>query len=820
MQLKRKLYAALAVLVLLSVHPALRVQAQYMPVVYDRTYGEGMTYQYTCPVTNGEVALVGTENGVTTVTWINREGKAVSSHTLTQGFLNVNNAYHIGNKQLLILGQSTNWQGKKKKNEQGCARFIITNETGEVLSDVYVGEATGELFCGQRLRNGHVVVGGYELSPGGKQVGMLAKLDASGSVLYKYVSDEAGPCIGFDVLGSAREYIHAAFTAVEGTVSAVIRLDSEGKPVFITKFPESDFQLFKMLTAEDDHIFLIGNSLVSGGRVVKLRPEGDIVFNKEIVPASGETFIQYLSLAKNGNVLVGGNAADKSYYSLLRNDGTDLQKYVLKGVVTGMELNPLSGESIVVGYDSERLRGTIIGLAKDGRQTFQKATDGNFDQVHLLRGGVFLTSRADGRVCMLSASGELLFDRYAIEDDRREFEEILFTSNGDILFKDMKNRLIKLGHGLYVSDVKINKPVNGYTTALFTVTLTGYPTTDQGAPIPVRVEYATHDGTANSSDHFRAAKGSLSFVPANDGTSAYMIKQEIEVPVQANNLLEGRKAFEVRLTNVDQSYLIKPIGVGEIEDQEALVKLMRTRDGLEGAQDVEYELGIFKTSGDALVNATGSDIVIEGAYGKGTADNLDFDMGVAPSLVIAKGASSGLFNVETLEDTRYELPKSVVIDFKRIHTINDANLQFESSMLSCTGTIIDQPAHISISSLGDHGRMNNIVSGFFKISLLRASDGAILTNATGGDIAISCSVDSLTTAEEGKDFVLTNRHDLRIWGDGNRSAVNLNGIILYNQEKVGSKKLAVHIDSVNKPDNAPAILIAPTGSVAGFSILE
>ena len=184
---------------------------------------------------------------------------------------------------------------------------------------------------------------------------------------------------------------------------------------------------------------------------MKIRPEGDIIFSKEIVPASGEVSLQYLSLAKNGNVLVGGNSADKSYYSLLRNDGTDLQKYIMPGTISGMEMNPVSGESVIVGYDTERGRGTMIGLSKDGRQIYQKATDGNFDQVHMTTNGIFLTSRSSGRVCMLSASGELLFDRYAIEDDKKMFEEILFTPNGDILFKDMKNRLIKLGHGLYVS---------------------------------------------------------------------------------------------------------------------------------------------------------------------------------------------------------------------------------------------------------------------------------------------------------------------------------------------------------------------------------
>lgn len=819
MQLRRKLYTTLIVLVLSSVYSLVKIQAQYMPVVYDRTYGEGINYQYTCPVTNGEVALIGSNDAVTTVTWIGRDGKAVSSRTLAKGFESVNNTYHVGNRKLLILGQSRDWLSKKK-DKGSYGRFIITDETGEILKDVMVGEAGSELFCGQQLKDGSIIVGGYEPRPGGIRAGMLVKVDPSGKVVYKYVSDEGGPCIGFDVLGSSREYIHAAFTAEEGSVSAVVRLDSNGKPVFVTKLPEPEFQLCKMLTAEDDHIFLIGNSQIAGGRVVKLRPEGDIIFSKEIVPASSETSLQYLSLAKNGNVLVGGNATDKSYYSLLRNDGTDLQKYILKGAVSGMEMDPVTGESVVVGYDNERSRGTIIGLSKDGRQIYQKATDGNFDQVHMTMNGIFLTSRSSGRVCMLSASGELLFDRYAIEDDRKAFEEILFTSNGDILFKDMKNRLIKLGHGLYVSDVKINKPVNGYTTAIFTVTLTGYATTDQGAPIPVRVEYLTQDGTANKVDNYTPVKGSLSFVPSNDGTARYMIKQDIEVPVKANNLMEGRKMFELHLANVDQSYLVKPTGIGDIEDQEVLVKLMGTRDGLEGTQDVVYELGIFKTNGEPLINATGSDIIVEGIYGKGTADNLDFDMGVSPRVVIGRGAASGKFNVKTLEDTRYELPKSVVVDFRKIYAINDANINFESSILSCTGTIVDQPAHIAISSLGDHGRMNNIVSGFFKVSLLRASDGALLTNATGGDISISCSVGTQTTAEEGKDFVFTNRHDLRIWGDGNRSAINLNGIILHNAENGGIKKLEVGIDSVKKPDNTPEILISPKESSAGFSIVE
>lgn len=101
-------------------------------------------------------------------------------------------------------------------------------------------------------------------------------------------------------------------------------------------------------------------------------------------------------------------------------------------------MNAESGESVIVGFDTERSRGMITGLSKDGRQIYQKATDGNFDQVHMSTAGIFLVGNSTGRVCMLSNSGDLLFDRYAIEDDKKMFDEIVFTENGDILFKGMK----------------------------------------------------------------------------------------------------------------------------------------------------------------------------------------------------------------------------------------------------------------------------------------------------------------------------------------------------------------------------------------------
>lgn len=817
MNYRKKLYGKLLICALLLGFSTIGAYAQFIPVVFDRTYGDNIHYQHLSPTPTGDVVLTGVKNNKTNVTWVKRDGDILFSRPLTTDFISVNNTYYVGDNKLLIVGQaSTNAKSKQAARVSG--RAVVIDNTGNVLTDIYIGDEGSSLTHGQLLRDGGLMLAGYELQAGAIKAGMVGRTDRAGKIVYKYISQEGGPCVGFDVLGGSNEFVQAAFTGTNGMKASVVRLDGKGTPFFETNLPDSDFQVQKMVSDREGFIYLIGNSNSGGGRIFKLRTEGDIIFNKEIVPAAGGANLEYLYLSNNGNILVGGNGGDRCYYSLLRNDGTDLQKYIMKGRISGMGMNPVSGESVVVGFDADRERGTIIGLARDGRQTYQKVTDGNFDKTRLTPTGVFLASTSTGRICMVSNLGDLQFDRYAIEHTREAFDDVCFTPSGDILLMGMGNRVVKLGHGLYVSDVKINKPVNGFTTALFTVTLTGYSTTDQGVPVPVTVEYLTKEGTANEVNNYSPIKGSLSFVPSNDGAARYMIKQEVEVPIKANNLMEGRKLFELHLANVNQSYVVKPVGTGSIEDQEVVVKLVGTKEGLEGERDVVYELGIFKTNGEVLVNATGSDIIIDGVYGKGTADALDYDMGITPSLTIAKGAKTGKFHVKTLVDTRYELPKTVVVDFNKIHAINDANIGFESSLLSCLGTIVDQPAMLAIKSLGDHGRRNNIVSGFFRISLVRASDGELLTNSTGGDITVTSSLSQETTATEGKDFVLTNLHDLRIWGDGNRSAVNLNGIVLYDKDKLGSKKLSVGINSVSIPDNAPAVNIHPESNSDGFMI--
>ena len=808
------------ILFLLSVVTCLQVKAQYMPVVFDKVYGDKNQIQLVCPLPGDEVALVGKEGQKYNLTWVEREGDVVFSLPLT-GFTAVNEIAELDNNRVLVVGQSTmpNVKGKKDRITL-CGRIAVVERNGRIVTDIYAGDQGSNFLKGMLLRSGAFVVSGSEPKGADGRQGILLKLDPTGSVVYQYKNAGGGYCDQFAVMGNSIEYICAAFSAGKDKEQAlVVRLDDKGKPYYMTAIPAKQFVVTGLnANINDGSVLVIGNSPTDGGIIYKIRPEGDIVFAKNMIPANqGAAMLDHLQVARNGNILVGGSGS-QGYYALLRNDGTALYSGTSKGNVRGIGMNPATGESVVTTYDMGGRRGTFIRIHPTGKVEFERSLDGNFDKMKVTNSGeILLLSSSEGRVCMFSSTGEKEFDRYVTDNKPTAYRQAYTSSSGELLFLGMGGRLVKLGHGLYVSDVKITKPVNGIATAIFTVTLTGYATTKEGAPIPVSVGYATQEKTANIANNFTPVKGKLSFTPSRGTADRYLVKQDIEVSVKANNLIEGMKEFELVLSDAQQSYLVKPVGKAVIEDQQAVVKMVRTEQGEEGTKDILYELGLFKPDGTPLTNSTGANIIVDGIYGEGTADALDFDMGLTPRVMFANGSQKSSFSVKTLEDTRYELPKTVVINFNKVHCLSGSNVAFEGELLSCSGVVVDQPARLMIASLGDHRLNNNVVSGFFTVSLVRASDGALLTNATGSDVIVNCVTVPDASAKEGKDFVFTNMHDLRISGDGNHSSANVYGVVLYSTD-AAEKQVKLKIKSVTQPTGAQPISVSDAESSAEFTI--
>lgn len=794
-----------------------QVKAQFMPTVYDHIYGKGVNFdRMNANFQNGDVVATGVNEGHLTATWFDRLGESkLVKNFKPDEFTEILNLIPLPNGTLLLVGTYAD----AKRNTDAGGRAMVLTRGGEVKHDITLGSEGTRVTGGQLLPGGGMALcGDMPVSEKGRSA-FVCVVTPDDRVSYTYVATAGETCAGVQLMNGNSASLCAAFSAGDEEGASIVRLDDNGKPYFITQLTDPTFRIEKMLTTNDGYIYVVGEGQKTGGAVIKVREEGAIVYQKQIIPVTSATRLNQLLICPTGEVLIGGNDLNNAYYALLRSDGTELTTRVTSGVIAGMTTNVATGDCIVSLYDPAKGSGEVVKLSRLGRLLFEKKTACAYTELRVNTGGDLLMGCAStGRLSMLSSLGELLFDRFVVENTPTRFLAATLPANGEAVFLGDGGRIVKLAHGVYLSDVQIMKPIAGMANAVFTVTLSGYSYSKEGAPLPVTVNYSTQPLTATEGLNFDSVAGTLSFIPPTDGSNRYLSKFTVEVPVKANDLLEGDRIFSLNLGNVKNSYLIRSTAKATIVDQPAVVQLIGTKPGVEGKDDIIYELGIFKTNGKPLTNSTRANIVVDGVYGKSTADALDYDRGRIPRLVIEPGKHSGTFNVVTREDTRYESVKNVVIDFSKIYAMSDVNLSFPSMQLSCSGLLYDQPAMVSIESLGNYGRNNNVISGFFKVSLLRARDGALQTNNSGSDIQLTVVPDSASTAVQGKDFVFTNIHDLRLIGDGNTSAVNLNGVVLYapNAEK---KIVAVELKDVKGAESASKISVDKAKSKASFAIL-
>lgn len=790
---------------------------QFMPVVYDHIYGDQSRFSVaTADFQNGDVVMSGTSGANVVITWLDGEGNSRFAKQFGTGEFDViHRIIPLSDTQVLVLGRRA-VSDQDKSRQTG--RVMILNSNGVVDRALSVGEEGTEIFYGKFVSKGNLILTGSSPNAAGGRSALVCKITPGGRELYSYKAAVGEACHWVDIIGSRTEYLNAAFTSIEKEGSSVVRLDEHGKPYFITTLPDPSFKIEKMVSSVDGDIYIVGQGQQAGGAIIKIRPEGDIVFHKQIVPVGQDAKLNKLIVYPTGELLVGGSDSQKSYFALLRSDGTELSFNVDRGVVSGIVNDPSTGDCIVSLYGPGD-QGKVVKLSKQGRRLYEKYTAANYTALRIdLNGDLLMAAPQTGRLTMLSNRGEMLFDRFVSENNPQEFADVFLPANGEVFFAGANNRIAKLAHGVYVGDIFVNKPIDGYTTATFTVILSGYSYSSEGAPVPVTVDYKTTPITASEGVNYDPVSGTLSFIPSVDGSDRYLNKFVVEVPIKANNLLEGERKLALDLANVKNSYLIRSSSVAVIEDQPAVVKMIATTPGMEGQNDITYTLGVFKTNGTPITNSTKADIVVDGAYGKGTADHLDFDMGLLPRLTIANGQHSGEFSVVTLDDTRYESAKTVVIDFNRVHAMSDTDVSFGSNLLSCTGVLHDQAAMVVVESLGDHTRLNNQITGLFKVSLLRAKDGALLTNNSGGDVVLTAELNE-GSAQYGRDFVVTNLHDLHIWGDGRSSAVNLNGIVLYSTD-LEPKTVSVTLKGVKSSDNAGKLTVSPDRNTSQFTIIN
>ena len=96
----------------------------------------------------------------------------------------------------------------------------------------------------------------------------------------------------------------------------------------------------------------------------------------------------------------------------------------------------------------------------------------------------------------------------------------------------------------------------------------------------------------------------------------------------------------------------------------------------------------------------------------------------------------------------------------------------------------------------------------FKISLVKASDGSIVTNCSGGDIKVDFSVDSTSTAVINKDFVITSGNSVSIAGGCNGREADIKIMCIPNNKTSANKSIVIGIAKVTGPSSAGPLTIS------------
>lgn len=171
------------ILFLLGIMACLQVRAQYMPVVFDKKYGDKNQIQLVCPLAGDEVAMVGKEGQKYNLTWIGREGEVLFSLPLA-GFTAVNELTELEDNRILLVGQSAVMNTKgRKDNVTLSGRAVILDRSGHIVTNIYAGGQGSELMKGALLRSGSLILSGMEPKGGNSRQGILLKVDKSGRVI-------------------------------------------------------------------------------------------------------------------------------------------------------------------------------------------------------------------------------------------------------------------------------------------------------------------------------------------------------------------------------------------------------------------------------------------------------------------------------------------------------------------------------------------------------------------------------------------------------------------------------------------------------------
>ncbi|MBV7531294.1 Calx-beta domain-containing protein [Chitinophaga sp. sic0106] len=784
--------------------------AQEMPVVFNKSFSAVKNqYKKLAIADNNSIVAIGggSDNGC--ITKLSPTGNLIYNAKLNKGGL-------VAYLDMLLLPKNELVAVGGGTIAYGNARITKLNSAGEVIFDKSIGNGQGGYFTKVITdRHGNYITVGVDGSKPAQA--RITKMGADGKIIFD--KGFGAHNVFNNVLIDEDENIIAVGGDVgDGQGKAfLVKVDGKGEKQYELNFGKPGAIFEEMLLLDDGSVLAMGGGAYGTGnasRIAKVNAEGQVVFDKEYSTVDGK--FNAIRVNDLGQIFACAEERERGRIVKLRPDGTELFNKEIDAALYALEVGK-NGKVVATGGNTSTNTGKIVKLLPDGMEVVNKNAGSVFQHLLLTEDDEICVVAKDGyRLTKFSPDGEQMFDKQLGKyDAKTSLAALLMSPSGEIIAAgggdEDGNRIIKISHGVSINDIAVSEPLNGLSNASLTITLSGF-LRNNGVRTPVNVHYKTipHKGGASTGD-FDATEGTISFVPSEFAAGA-IISKTIQIPVKSDNLLEGKEAFHVEIMDASELYLTKSKGEVTILDQPAIVKFIGGNNGGEPATDVVFSAGLFKRDGTPLINATSKPVRLTYKFGNGTAlPGQDFVNSIKAPFVIDTAMSTANLNVKVKDDNRFELAETVVLVLSEIKAENEAIVGYNGDVTSISASqyIQDQAAHITLVRLTDANESATAPVSMFKCILVKASDQSVQTNCTGSDINIFFGVDSLSTAIYGKDYVIMNGDMVKITGDCAFSETDIQVALVNDRIKENDALVAVKLRDATAAANAGVLSIAP-----------
>ncbi|NSL88026.1 Calx-beta domain-containing protein [Chitinophaga solisilvae] len=784
--------------------------AQEMPVVFNKSMGAPKNqYRKLAIAENNAVVAIGggSDNGC--ITKLSATGNLIYNTRLNKGGL-------VAYQDLLLLPKNELVAVGGGTIAYGNARITRLSSTGEVVFDKSIGNGQGGYFTKIITdRHGNYITVGVDGSKPAQA--RITKMSPDGKI--EFDKGFGAHNVFTNVLIDEDENIIAVGGDVgDGQGKAfMVKVDGKGEKQYDLSFGKPGAVFEKMLLLEDGAVLAMGGGAYGTGnasRITKVNAEGQIVFDKEYSTVDGK--FNAMRVNDLGQIFACAEEKDKGRIVKLRPDGTELFNKEVDAALFALEVGK-NGKVVATGGNISGNTGKIVKLLPDGTQVVNKNVGSVFQHLLLTEDDEMCVVTKDGyRLIKLTPDGEMMFDKQLGKyDAKTTLASLLMSPSGEIIAagggEEDGNRIIKISHGVSINDIAVSEPLNGLSNATLTITLSGFLRSN-GVRTPVNVHYKTmpHKAGAGTAD-YDATEGTISFVPSEFAAGA-IISKTIQIPIKSDNLLEGKEAFHVEVLDASELYLTKAKGEVTILDQPAMVKFIGGTNGAEPATDVVFSAGLFKRDNTPLVNATSKPVRLTYKFGNGTAlPGADFVSSIKAPFAIDSGATTASLSVKVKDDNRFELAETVVLVLSEIKADNEAIVGYNGDVTSISASqyIQEQAAYITLVKLTDANESATAPVSMFKCILVKAADQTVQTNCTGSDINIYFGVDSASTAAYGKDYVIMNGDMVKITGDCAFSETDIQVALVNDRVKESDALVAVKLRDATAAVTAGVLKISP-----------